>query len=86
MSAASKKEKIKGLLNKAANISETNISKNEIIDSINTGIQKNVTKKKATFELDTDLHTKLKIFAAKKGEKMVDIVEKALYEYLTKEE
>lgn len=39
-------------------------------------------KKKATYELDLNLHTDLKIFAAKHNKKMVEVVEDALKQYL----
>jgi hypothetical protein len=39
-------------------------------------------KKKATFELDADLHKRLKMYSAQEGKKMVDVVEEALTEYL----
>lgn len=35
-------------------------------------------KKKATFDLDLDLHTELKVFAAQQDKKMVEVVEAAL--------
>lgn len=35
-------------------------------------------KKKATFDLDIDLHTELKVFAAQQDKKMVEVVEAAL--------
>lgn len=41
-----------------------------------------VKKKKATFDLDPDLHTELKIFAATQDQKMVEVVETALRMYL----
>ncbi|ACB86482.1 hypothetical protein [Natranaerobius thermophilus] len=46
------------------------------------GVNNNKTKKKATFELDSDLHTQLKIYAARQNKKMVDVVEEALKEYM----
>lgn len=52
----------------------------------NTGIQEDVKevkkKKKATFELDPNLHRKLKMYAANHDTKMVDVVEQALNDYL----
>lgn len=41
-------------------------------------------KKKATFNLSTELHRQLKIAAAMHGREMVDLVEQALTEYLAK--
>lgn len=49
---------------------------------INTGIQETVKKKKATFEFDNDLHTRLKVHAASNGVAMVEVVEQAVKEYL----
>ena len=40
--------------------------------------------KKATFDLDLQLHTELKVFAAQQGLPMVEVVEQALREYLQK--
>jgi hypothetical protein len=55
-------------------------------DAANTAIQETVNTgkkvKKATFELDADLHKKLRMFAAEKDTTMVDVVEKAINEYL----
>lgn len=54
----------------------------ELIDtSVNTE-KNNYSKKKATFELDADLHAELKVRAAQERKKMVDIVEVALKNYL----
>ena len=62
---------------------------NQLLEDNNTEIQEysenkesDKTKKKATFELDSDLHTQLKIYAARQNKKMVDIVEEALKEYI----
>lgn len=57
--------------------------------TVNTDIQENVNTvirkiKKATFELDADLHKRLKATAVVEECTMVDIVEKALGEYLEK--
>ena len=55
-------------------------------DAANTAIQETVNTgkkvKKATFELDADPHKKLRVFAAEKDTTMVDVVEKAINEYL----
>lgn len=40
--------------------------------------------KKVTFQLDFDIHKRLKLFAIEKDEAMGEIVEKALIEYLEK--
>lgn len=40
------------------------------------------TTKKATFVLDKELHKKLRLYAVMKDTTMVDIVEKALKDYL----
>ncbi|MFK7693899.1 hypothetical protein [Paenibacillus sp. HJGM_3] len=53
-----------------------------IQETINTGIQKPVAKKKATFDFDDQFHKELKIFAAKQNKKMVDIVVEAVKEYM----
>ena len=54
---------------------------------VNEEIQEPVQKrKKATFDLDATLHTRLKVFAANKGKPMVDILEEALRQYLNNEE
>lgn len=54
----------------------------------NTVIQENVNTvkkvKKATFQLDADLHKKLRTFAALNDTTMLDIVEQAIIEYLDK--
>jgi hypothetical protein len=42
------------------------------------------TKKKATFNLDADLHQRLKVAAAMNRREMVDIVEEALVAYLSR--
>lgn len=55
--------------------------------SVNEEIQEPVSqRKKATFDLDAALHTRLKVFAANKGKPMVDILEEALRQYLNNEE
>jgi hypothetical protein len=77
----SKKEAFSDLLNRKP----VNTIKHK---DVNTGIQDDVSagpiasKKKATYELDLELHTELKIFAAKHNKKMVDVVEEALRQYL----
>lgn len=52
----------------------------------NTGIQEDANtvrkKKKATFELDPDIHRNLKKYAAEHEVNMVEIVEKAVVEYM----
>lgn len=54
--------------------------------TVDTDIQETVSTarnvKKATFELDADLHKKLRTFAVLNDTTMVDVVEKALSEYL----
>lgn len=53
---------------------------------VNTAIQETVNTdrnvKKATFELDSDLHKRLHTFAVLNDTTMVDVVEKAIREYL----
>lgn len=46
-----------------------------------TPIEPTQKKKKATFDLDLDLHTELKVFAAQQDKKMVEVVEAALRMY-----
>lgn len=43
-------------------------------------------KKKATFELDADLHKRLKMFSAKEDKKMVEVVEESLREFMDRKE
>lgn len=53
--------------------------------TVNTGLQeKKRNIKKATFELDEDLHKQLKSQAAMEGRKMIELVEEALHAYLNK--
>lgn len=59
----------------------------EIQQSVNKDKQlpvneKEKSVKKATFELDSDLHMNLKIYAASKDKKMVEVVEEALTSFL----
>lgn len=60
----------------------------EIQQTVDTVIQKdsNTAKniKKATFELDTDLHKRLRVFATLNDTTMVNVVEKAIIDYLEK--
>lgn len=53
-----------------------------------TVIQENVNTarsvKKATFELDADLHKRMRLFAVENDTTMVDLVTKAVIEYLDK--
>lgn len=53
----------------------------------NTGKQEteNIGKKKATFEMDPDLHRKLRRYAADHDTTMVKVVEKALHDYFQEE-
>lgn len=80
---SNKKEALSELLNRrpvnTGNIINVNTENSEKgKDTINTTSE----KKKATFDLDKDLHTELKIFAAKQNKKMVEIVEIAIREYM----
>lgn len=43
-------------------------------------------KKKATFELDEEIHKKLKIQAIEEGRNMVEVVQSALLDYFDKKE
>lgn len=64
--------------------------KSEIIAGfVNTGSQETVNteikvpeRKKATFDMDKDLHMRFKVYAASKGVAMVDILERLISEYL----
>lgn len=67
----------------------------EVQDNANTGIHKDVNTaiqqkekklKKATFQLDADLHKRLRTFAAMNDTTMVEVVEKALIGYMDKNE
>lgn len=55
-------------------------------ETVDTVIQKAVSTerniKKATFELDANLHKRLRVFAMMNDTTMVDIVEKAIVDYL----
>jgi hypothetical protein len=55
-------------------------------DTVNTSIQETINTekkiKKATFELDAGLHKRLRMFAVENETTMVDIVEKAINEYM----
>ena len=55
-------------------------------DTVNTTIQETINTekkvKKATFELDAALHKKLRMFAVSNDTTMVDVVEKAINEYM----
>ncbi len=58
----------------------------EIQQTVDTVIHKDVKTdkkvKKATFELDADLHKRLRVFATLNDTTMVDVVEKAITDYL----
>lgn len=64
------------------------IKKMVVNGTVNTGLQQTVNTekkiKKATFELDLNLHKRLRTLAALNETTMLDIVEKALHEYLDK--
>lgn len=88
----SKKDTINELLGRKANNpiqksvnTENNINVNaESHKSGTTAVAKK--KKKATFDLDPKLHTRLKVFAAQQDLNMVDIVEDALQMYFEKKQ
>lgn len=79
----SKKQAINELLNRK----DTRPVIQEDVNTVILGTSDDVpkAKKKATYELDADLHTELKVYAAKNGKKMVDVVEAALREYFEKQ-
>ncbi len=60
----------------------------EVHETVDTGMQKPVNTernvKKATFELDADLHKRLRVFAMMNDTTMVDVVKTAIIEYLNK--
>jgi hypothetical protein len=56
----------------------------EIQDTGNTVLQEEKKLKKATFQLDADLHKRLRTFAAMNDTTMVEIVQNALNEYMDK--
>lgn len=60
----------------------------EIQKTVDAVIQKDVNTvkniKKATFELNADLHKRLRVFATLNDTTMVDVVEKAIFDYLEK--
>lgn len=62
----------------------------EMQQTVDTVIQKDVNTgknvKKATFELDADLHKRLRVFATLNDTTMVDVVEKAIIDYLDKKD
>jgi phosphoenolpyruvate-protein kinase (PTS system EI component) len=53
-------------------------------ETVNAAIQESVNteKKKATFVLDAGLHKRLRMFAVENDTTMVDVVEKAINEYM----
>jgi 4-hydroxy-3-methylbut-2-enyl diphosphate reductase IspH len=55
-----------------------------IKETVNIPVQESVNteKKKATFVLDAGLHKRLRMFAVENDTTMVDIVEKAINEYM----
>jgi hypothetical protein len=70
---SNKRESFKALLTKKPDTQEPvapNLKKAE-----------NTETKKATFELSSELHTTLKIYAAANKRNMVDVVEEALKQY-----
>ena len=80
-------ENIKGIINKEGigavglgNHDEaTNTENNNAINTdVNKGKGVPLAKQKATFELDSDLHTKLKLFSAKNRVRMNDVMENAV--------
>jgi predicted HicB family RNase H-like nuclease len=93
---SSKKEHLGGLLGrKRAEPVKKSTAQYEIIqgettatqESVNTGIQDSGTEqkravKKATFDMDLELHKRLKMFAAQSGKSMVQVLEEALEKHL----
>jgi ribosomal protein S7 len=54
----------------------------DIISQLVNDVTVNTEKKKATFVLDAGLHKRLRMFAVENDTTMVDIVEKAINEYM----
>ncbi|MBD3922975.1 hypothetical protein H8B09_30065 [Paenibacillus sp. PR3] len=79
---SNKKEALSELLNKKPVNTKIQESVDTVIDKGTTTSATTAAKKKATYELDMDLHTELKVFAAKQDKRMVDIVELAIRRYL----
>lgn len=87
----SKKETIQELLGRKSIQKPVNTEKNINVNAVShkpgsATVSTNVSqkKKKATFDLNPKLHTKLKVFAAQHDMNMVDIVEDALEEFFEK--
>lgn len=83
---STKKESIRNLLQKKVSTSPDSTTAKqihaepELQEPVNTDIQKPT--KKATFDLDSELHTELKVLSARQGRPMVDIVQEALRAYI----
>lgn len=56
-----------------------------LADNTEKRVPVNTGKRKATFEMDPDLHRKLRRYAADHDTTMVTVVEKALYDYLNEQ-
>lgn len=83
----SKKDRIRSLLERNPGTpAKENTVKQELIQDVPIDIQVPVSKKKATFDLDAELHMRLKIFSATRGKKMVEVVETALKFYMDEKE
>lgn len=81
----SKKAKFAGLLSEEE--TPTTKKKEDVLSTIssNTLLQETVNtakKKKATYELDMELHKKLKLYAAENGKTMTEVVEAAVKKYM----
>lgn len=81
--------KRKGNIDVLSQMINTEVQENidtAIHKSVNTSIQGEKKVKKATFQMDTDLHKRLRTFAAMNDTTMVEVVEKALIDYMDKNE
>lgn len=78
--------KKKGNAEIISKIVESDTANTDIQESVDAVIQEPVYTgkkvKKATFELDAELHKRLRMFSVENETTMVDVVEKAINEYL----
>lgn len=70
------------LLHKDENEKMQEYENKQIHNQENEGIHKTANKKRATFELDEDFHTELKLFATRNRTKMIDVVTAAVRKYM----
>lgn len=78
-------EVVNQMIQKTVNTESNKTANTENNKTVNTVLQeKKRNVKKATFELEEDLHKQLKAQAAMEGRKMIELVEEALQAYLNK--